>query len=353
MRTWFDPFGKELLAEALDGTGRVELEFEVRSAPQRADVLYVPDEASVPARARLGLLGRMAAEAAVFELFSRTPGLVEVRACLRKQLALAARVPELNGAQVTPRLWVISTATPRKLVSPLGLRAMGDWPPGCLEAAPGLRLHVVALRELPRTEDTLLVRLLGRDSVLAEALRELEALPTSHPVRAIAGPLLIHLRLTGAAAGALRSITEEAEMRAQTKKFMDELRTSLRAEFRDEVYAEVLESVRAEQARLAERARLAEEARAQEAQLALEARAEQARLAEETRAEQARLADRALTTARHALVAIYTARFGAPPPALSAAIETVTDIARLEPWMMLFASADADAVHAAVLDSTP
>jgi hypothetical protein len=38
MHTWFDPFGKELLAEALDGTGRVELEFEVRSAPQSADM---------------------------------------------------------------------------------------------------------------------------------------------------------------------------------------------------------------------------------------------------------------------------------------------------------------------------
>jgi hypothetical protein len=47
----------------------------------------------------------------------------------------------------------------------------------------GWRAGLVAIDQLPRTEATLWLRVLGRGEVQAQAIRELLALPRSHPLR--------------------------------------------------------------------------------------------------------------------------------------------------------------------------
>ena len=57
-----------------------------------------------------------------------------------------------------------------------------------------LRTAIVAIHQLPRTQETLWLRILGRKRVQAQAIDELEALPSNHPFRRATLELLYNLR---------------------------------------------------------------------------------------------------------------------------------------------------------------
>ena len=87
MRNRDDLFIKAILAMALSRAGKAETEVEVVPAgAQRIDVYSVPDPALAGELAEMGMLGELGAEPAIFEPFSDTPGMREMRACFRKQL---------------------------------------------------------------------------------------------------------------------------------------------------------------------------------------------------------------------------------------------------------------------------
>jgi hypothetical protein len=58
-----------------------------------------------------------------------------------------------------------------------------------------MRTKVVVVRELPRTRDTLVVRLMGSGRTLKHAIVDLRALPHDAPERLLALPILVRLRL--------------------------------------------------------------------------------------------------------------------------------------------------------------
>lgn len=66
---------------------------------------------------------------------------------------------------------------------------------GVYASPPLLYTGLVVVSELPRTRDTLLVRLLGAGVVLKHAIAELQALPAEAPERRLALPILLRLRL--------------------------------------------------------------------------------------------------------------------------------------------------------------
>src|SRR5262245_335133 len=86
MRTRADQFAKNVLREALSRAATAETEVEVAAGVQKIDVYSVPDPARGAARAEMGMLGELSAEPALFEPYSETPGIGELRMCLRKQL---------------------------------------------------------------------------------------------------------------------------------------------------------------------------------------------------------------------------------------------------------------------------
>lgn len=57
-----------------------------------------------------------------------------------------------------------------------------------------LRTAIVVIHQLPRTSETLWLRLLGRGTVQKRAIDELEALPQDNPLRAVALEMLYNLR---------------------------------------------------------------------------------------------------------------------------------------------------------------
>ena len=301
MHARFDQLVKQLLTEALGPTGRVETEAEVTAAPQRADLVYEPDPRLAAARASLGLLGRMSIEPCLFEAFQRTPVPADILPCLRKQLTLLAsraararRRSRKTPAGAHPVLWVVSSGRPKRALAGFGMQPMDDWPPGFYTAPASLRMHVVVARELPRTRETLMLRLMGRGRVLIEAVEDLQRLPPDAWERKLAVPILVQLRLTIPADRTLQSPEERAVVMS-TLELYEAFKTSL-------IEKGIEEGI-----------------------------------------------EKGIERLREAITRIYEARFGAPSPSLEAAIAETKDAETLAAWAPLFATAPREEVDAAVL----
>ncbi|WP_437953390.1 hypothetical protein WME98_23975 [Sorangium sp. So ce296] len=244
-----DQFAKNMLRDGLSLVSAAETEVEVLAATQKIDVYSVPDPARDAERARMGLLGELAAEPSLFEPFHGTPSLHQVRRCLRKQLtwhhelerraraAAGAVVPDEDADAPTqppvafPALVVISPGRPETVLDAYRCERAQ---PGVYHAVPGLVTRVVVLAELPRTRATLMLRLLGSGRVLRDALADLAALPDDAWEKSIATPLLIHFRL-GTEEPA---IDKEDEVSAEIRAWVEEYERKLRAEARAEARAE-------------------------------------------------------------------------------------------------------------------
>ncbi len=168
MRHRRDQLGKDLLDLLLGRWGTLHTEVPVPAADvQRADVRFVP-RGELPAA--LGLLATLGAVPCLFELFSKAPTREELLACVRKLLqwrhALRNRHPDAE-----PMCWALCASRPSVAMNALGLARSAAHPPGVYLGAFGLGL--VVLDELPRTRDTVLLRLLGRDGTREGALDDL------------------------------------------------------------------------------------------------------------------------------------------------------------------------------------
>lgn len=237
-----DQFGKSLLRDALSAATAPETEVEVVAATQKIDVYAVPDPGRAAERRKMGLLGDLSAEPALFEPFRNTPSLARVRRCLSKQLAwhhelerrarASAKAQPSGERAAAPRVafpWlvIISPGRPATAIEGYGCKPIR---PGVAEAVAGLRMRVVVLAELPRTRETLLLRMLGSGRLLKEALVDLSALPVDAWENGVLAPLLIHFRLASRG----KPGTKEDEVSAEIRVWFEDYQRKLRDEGRDE-----------------------------------------------------------------------------------------------------------------------
>lgn len=163
--------------------GSAETEAEVSAGDaQKIDLWYVPDPIRLRAHQEIvpGLLQVIAAEPGMIELFSEAIGAPAFHACLRKRYQWH-HVLELRSKQEEglPRLWVVSAGRPEGVLEDFGFTAVKDGSEGHYTlAAPGWRLHIVVVAELPPTRSTVLLRLLGSPRARRQAIRDLMVLPT-------------------------------------------------------------------------------------------------------------------------------------------------------------------------------
>ncbi|WP_437546078.1 hypothetical protein WME97_41280 [Sorangium sp. So ce367] len=236
MRSRFDAFGKSVLRETLDLVGGADTQVEVIATSQTMDIRYVPDPTRAALRAELGLLGELAAEPCQFEPFHDTPGPAELRGCVRKQLHWHHELERCAGGTVPfPRLCVLSSGRPATMLDAFGFDPVPGRP-GLYRAAAGWRIDLVVIAELPRTRDTLLLRLLGARTVLRDAIRELVALPDDAWERGIALPWLARLCFETPAEPSARTAedAEEEEIVTEVQQWFEQLKQSLRDEARKE-----------------------------------------------------------------------------------------------------------------------
>ncbi|MGI2907612.1 hypothetical protein [Tolypothrix sp. VBCCA 56010] len=196
-----DQFAKDYLEELLKPYGEVQAASRVAGEVREIDVLFSPSAEQTTNLETLGLLGRFAEFPAILEPYRNAASKEEICDCVLKLLEVRGalqREANRNNTSVqdstVPKLWILTPTASATLLSGFGAVQGGDWLPGVHFMAEYLRTAIVAIHQLPRTQETLWLRILGRGRVQAQAIDELEALPSNHPFRRATLELLYNLR---------------------------------------------------------------------------------------------------------------------------------------------------------------
>ncbi len=197
-----DQFAKDYLEELLAPFGEVLAPRRVAGEVREIDVWFVPaPEASERASVNLGLLGRLMTSDAAFEPFRNPVTPDEICSCLSKVLQVREKYQRDANRNKTklqeasyPKLWILTPTASAELLGGFHARIDENWLPGVYFLGEYLRTAIVVIHQLPRTPETLWLRVLGKGTVQKQAIDSLEALPENHPFRAIALDLLYNLR---------------------------------------------------------------------------------------------------------------------------------------------------------------
>jgi hypothetical protein len=190
-RTPFDQFSKQLLETLLTPLGHVNLNREVPGEARWIDLWFEPSLPIPSVPGDLGLVAQMAATACLIEPFRQQPTRMEVFQCKAKLLAVFGelqrqadrenrRIPD--SFEGLPWLWILTPTASAPFLTRLGLTPDP-------EAIPGLYFDLahhtalVAMNQLPSTEDTLWLRLLGKGRTQQRAIAEVLAFPLDDPRR--------------------------------------------------------------------------------------------------------------------------------------------------------------------------
>jgi hypothetical protein len=188
---------------------RNDFERQISRDAQHADLRHDPDPARGAERARLGLLGRIAAVLCLIEIFGHAPDGAELRACLGKHFAhwdeCARKARSHNKRRalkglpaeplIEPHLWIIAAAISAPMLRKLKVDAAPGWPAGVYFHGDDLyRVGIVVASELPRDRSTLLVRIMAAGPALPQAIADLATLPADAHERTVAEQILLHLR---------------------------------------------------------------------------------------------------------------------------------------------------------------
>ncbi|MFN6513452.1 MAG: DUF4351 domain-containing protein [Nostoc sp. CreGUA01] len=196
-----DQFAKDYLEELLKPYGEVQGSSRVAGEVREIDILFSPTAKQSTKLETLGLLGRLGATAAIFEPFRNAASKEEICDCLLKLLEVRGALQRQANRNKTPipelelpKLWILTPTASTTLLSGFGATQRVDWLPGVHFIAEYLRTAIVAIHQLPITQETLWLRILGRGTVQKQAIDELEALPSNHPFRKATLELLYNLQ---------------------------------------------------------------------------------------------------------------------------------------------------------------
>lgn len=183
-----DQFAKEYLEELLTPFGTVKINRNVRGEVRQVDVWF--DPATPSPISELGLLGRMAATACIFEPYRNAPSEIEIRSCFLKLYALHGELLRRSRREEQtiletkfPQLWILAPSCSSRIVSGFGANVRKEWGEGVYFVPDFFRGAIIATNQLPKTEETLWLRVLGRGKTQQQAVEELLALPDDNLFR--------------------------------------------------------------------------------------------------------------------------------------------------------------------------
>jgi hypothetical protein len=196
-----DKFAKDYLEELLTTFGTVQAPRSVSAEVREIDVWFEPAPISKGNPEVLGLLGRLAATPCILEPFRNPVTPQEICDCLSKELEIrrkyyreTSRNSTENADLVLPRLWILTPTASTAILSGFCAILEPEWLPGVYLMPSELRTAIIVIHQLPRTAETLWLRILGKGNVQKQAIEEIEALPESHPFRTNALTMLNRLR---------------------------------------------------------------------------------------------------------------------------------------------------------------
>lgn len=189
-RNKFDQFSKEFLEELLSPLGTVEKSLEVLGTSRLVDLYFAPASQTVAEPQMLGLLGRIAKTPCLLEPFRNPPTTAEVKDCLLKLLSVHAdlqrrtqRDSKAVSEEDLPRLWILASSISGNLLEKLAATSNKSWPSGIYGLGEALCTVIVSINQLPLTEDTLWLRLLGKGLTQEKAISEVLTFPKGDPRR--------------------------------------------------------------------------------------------------------------------------------------------------------------------------
>ncbi|MEG3977768.1 flagellar assembly protein H [Microcoleus sp. herbarium8] len=197
-----DRFAKDLLTELLSPIGTVNIGHDVTAEVREIDVYFIPSTVIPEYSATLGLLGKMADTAAIFEPFRNAATVGEVISCMSKLWDLRGELERQARRENTryddaklPRLWILTPTASKSLLEGFGaVPKPEDWLDGIYFLPRHLKSAMVVIHQLPETPETLWLRILGKGKVQQRAIAELSSLTTDDPLRIIALELLYQLQ---------------------------------------------------------------------------------------------------------------------------------------------------------------
>ena len=196
-----DQFAKDYLEELLKPFGEVQAASQVAGEIREIDVLFTPFPNQTTNVELLGLLGKLATTPAIFEPFSNPASTEEICDCLLKSLEVrgalrrAAKREQTNKTKIEiPKLWILTPTASRNIISGFRGITKPDSLPGIYNLPKSLHAAIVVIHQLPQTQETLWLRLLGRGTVQKRAIDELAALPLNQPYVKITLELLYNLQ---------------------------------------------------------------------------------------------------------------------------------------------------------------
>ncbi len=197
----FDQFSKDFFESLLGDYGVVETGKRVSSEVREIDVWFSAAKRDFPPE--LGLLGEMASRGTVslFEPYRNPVTVNEIADCLQKQNTVRGQMYREALRQKSrfeladwPRLWILTPTASKEVLGTFGARNTSEGMEGVYYLTEGLKTAIVVLHQLPAIPPTLWLRILGRGKIQERAIDELEALPTSNPIRSITLELLYNLQ---------------------------------------------------------------------------------------------------------------------------------------------------------------
>jgi hypothetical protein len=184
-----DTFAKNYLKELLSPLGEVTIGREIIDEPNKIDVLFLPSFPGTLPPESIGLLGRLAIQTSAIEVFRNQPNPYEVRNCFKK---LYMYFSELNreadnkkislDEKTLGKLWIISTTASQSLLDGFGATLDSEVScQGFYSFDKDWKGSIIAVNQLPVTDETLWLRVLGKGKVQRTAVDELLALPDTNP----------------------------------------------------------------------------------------------------------------------------------------------------------------------------
>jgi hypothetical protein len=222
-QTPHDQLAKQYLEEFLTPFGVVQRQYEVPGETKYVDVWFVPQQANVQS-ADLGLLGQMIQKPCLLEPYRNVPSRTEVRVSVMKLVWVQederrkAQKDELSEDE-QPLLWILAATTSKPLLQDANVVLKSGWLAGIYFVADIFKTAIVAIDQLPETDETLWLRVLGRGETQKQAIQEVLALPAEHPRRNTILRLLASWRVR-IDMGELTDFTEREELMALSEAFL-------------------------------------------------------------------------------------------------------------------------------------
>ena len=182
----------EYLEELLNPVGKVTTSYKVRGEVQEVDIFFEPDPSKITTELPLGLLGKVAQTSCLIEPFRNPPSEIEIQSCLLKLYKIRSeRLRKGKQVQKSPKeaelpvLWILTPTLSQRMLEIAGVRGINnqDYGQGVYFLPQINRTGIIVIHQLPETEETLWLRVLGKGGTQKRAVEELGELPTDNPYK--------------------------------------------------------------------------------------------------------------------------------------------------------------------------